>query len=122
MAFTTDLTTALGQVRFQLGDRVEGAGILPDGSNLSDEEIQLALDENDDQVMLSTAWLCDALAIRWSTYVDTQVGPMKESLSQVSKGYETRAESLREKYGGAGGFSIEMDKEDGYSIEADSLE
>ncbi len=40
--FTYDLGTYTGKLRFYLGDNTEDQGVLPGGINLSDEEIALA--------------------------------------------------------------------------------
>jgi hypothetical protein len=47
MSFTydpADLSTGLAKLRLAIGDTTEGAGVRPDGSNFSDEELQVFLD------------------------------------------------------------------------------
>lgn len=94
MAFTYDLTTALGQVRLALGDTTSGTGVRPDGTNFSDAEIQVFIDlEN--SVDLAVARACDVLATQWATVADLQVGPRREALGAIAERYGERAKSLR---------------------------
>lgn len=97
MAFSYDLTTAIGQVRLAIGDTssTTGAGVRPDGTNLSDAEITYFLTAEGDDVSLATARACEALAMMWANVADLQVGPRRESLSQVSTRYAERAAALR---------------------------
>ena len=85
MTWTYDLSTDVGKVRLRIGDTTSGTGILPDGSNLSDEEIGVVLDDNDDDIEATVADLAQIMAQRWATAVDVAVGPRRESLSQASK-------------------------------------
>lgn len=97
MAFTYDLATAIGQVRLAIGDTssATGAGVRPDGTNLSDAEIAYFLTAEGDDVGLATARACEALAMMWSNVADLQVGPRRESLGQVAARYAERAAALR---------------------------
>lgn len=123
MAFTYDLLSsdatilATSKVRLELGDHTNGAGILPDGSNLQNEEIQAKLAELDSNVAATVAALAGLLARRWANYADVQVGPRKESLSQVSKRWGDLAAELSSS--GLGGaymsFSVDTVPDDGYS-------
>lgn len=83
----------VARVRMELGDSVENAGVLPDGSNLRDEEITLALTDAGNDVGLAVASLCGLLARRWSMLADVSVGPRREMLSQVARAWEERAKS-----------------------------
>lgn len=97
MTFTYDLATAIGQVRLAIGDTssATGAGVRPDGTNLSDAEIAYFLTAEGDDVGLATARACEALAMMWSNVADLQVGPRRESLGQVAARYAERAAALR---------------------------
>lgn len=101
MAFTYDLGSAnagllnISKVRLEIGDTVSGVGVRPDGSNLSNEEIQTWLTAEGDDVMLAAARACDALARMWSTVGNEKVGPLSISLSQVSERFEKQAVALR---------------------------
>lgn len=120
MTWTSDITTDIGLIRMEMGDDTLGTGVLPDGSNLSDEQLQIYLDR-EGTVMRAVAGICEMLATRWSAMADLQVGPRRESLSQVSAMYARRAESLRERYGepddasGATAWSVGWAREDGYA-------
>lgn len=97
MAFSYSLlssdaaTVRIGKVRMELGDTVEDAGVLPDGSNLSDTEITVALTDAGNNVQVAVVALCGLLARRWATSADVTVGPRKENLSQVAKAWAERA-------------------------------
>lgn len=98
MAFTTTLSTEIGQIRLELGDDTLGSGVLPDGGNLTDEQLQVYL-AREGTGMRAVAGICEMLATRWAGAADVQVGPRRESYSQISKGYAARAAQLRDLYG-----------------------
>lgn len=119
MAIETSLTTEIGQVRLELGDDNTAQGVLPNGDNLSDDQITLYL-EREGSVMRAVAGICEMLATRWAAVADLQVGPRRESYSQIAKQYAARAAQLRDRYGEAGswldGFmSVPTARADGYS-------
>ncbi|MCI0363682.1 MAG: hypothetical protein L0219_07345 [Phycisphaerales bacterium] len=129
MTFTYDLSTAIGKVRFQIGDDVEAAGdpvsggIRPDGRNLSDEEIDLLLDAEGDDVMRATAAGCELLARLWSRVPTIQVGFRKEDAGKLAGEFAARAQELRNQhgYGSQGGmFSVGVIRVDGYSDDVPS--
>ena len=112
-------TAAIARVRLEIGDTVEGAGVLPDGGNLSDEEIAVFLTQYANDVALATAALAGVLARRWSVLADVTVGPRSERLSQVAQAWERQAAALG---GGAtfGAFVLSPVRVDGYSENADA--
>ena len=121
MSFTYVLTTDIGKVRLEIGDvsSAIGAGVKPDGTNLTDEEIQVWL-TREETVGRAAAAACEALSTTWARVADVAVGPRRESLGQVAKQYAERAKALREQHGGGGhGFTIGLDREDGFSEHAD---
>lgn len=97
MSFTYDLTTDIGKVRLALGDTTDGSGPRPDGSNFEDEELDTFLVLEDDDVELATARALEVLAIQWASRADLQVGPRKESLSQIAARYGEQAKAIRER-------------------------
>lgn len=121
--FTYDTATDIGKVRLEIGDDAYSAGVKPDGTNFSDEEIQVYIDR-EGSVMRAVAGLCEALANRWAVVADISVGPRRESLSQVSQGYRDRSQSLRLQYGGAGQgvVSVQPNRVDGFSEYAEGEE
>ena len=122
MSFSYDLTTDIGVVRLELGDTTPDAGVKPDGTNLSNEELQVWL-TREGGVMLAVAAACEALARQWSGVANLTVGPRSEQADTVAAKWSTRASELRGLYGygdedagaNAGGFSVETKREDEYS-------
>lgn len=128
MSFSYDLLSsdasvlAISKVRMELGDNVAGSGVLPDGSNLSNEEIASKLSDLDSNVTATVAALAGLLARRWANHADVQVGPRRESLSQVSKQWAELASELSN--AGLGGawvsFSVGTQTGDGYAEAAEA--
>ncbi len=123
MAFSYVLDSAdpieanVARVRLALGDTVEGTGILPSGANLSDLEIQVVLDENESDVTRAVGDLCAILARHWAVAADVQVGPRRESLSQVANQWREQAKAAST---GAGyvSFAASAKRDDGYAANA----
>lgn len=126
MAFTYTLdspdatTAAVARVRLEIGDSVSGAGVLPDGSNLSDEEITIYLVQHENDVALTVSALAGVLARRWATQADVTVGPRSEKLSQVAQAWERQAAATTGSAGGAalGSFALQPVRVDGFSERA----
>ncbi len=120
MSFTYDLATDIGKVRFEIGDTTSGTGVKPDGSNITDEELQVVL-TREGSTGRATAAACEALARMYARFVDLTVGPHREALSQASEAYARQAQELRRQYGGgskratAGGVI----KQDGFNAGLD---
>lgn len=115
MSFTNDLTTDIGILRALLGDDTEDAGIKPDGTNISDEFLQVLLNREGD-IDNAQAGGCEALARWWASYAGSlTTGPISESFQQATT-WANLAKSLRAQYGGGGGrsFVIDMTRSDGY--------
>jgi len=93
---STDANIALiSKVRLEIGDITADAGVRPDGSNLSDEELLHWLGEEANDVMLAAARACDALSRAWSIVGDETIGPRKYALGAVAGKWEKLATSLR---------------------------
>ncbi len=120
MSFTYDLATDIGKVRFEIGDTSAASGVKPDGSAITDEELQVLL-TREGSPGRATAAACEALARMYARFVDIAVGPRRESLSQASKAYLEQAQELRRQFGGgskratAGGLI----KQDGFNAGLD---
>lgn len=105
MTFTYDLSSSattdlnISKVRLELGDTIAGAGVRTDGSNLSDEEIQVWLTAEGSSVMLAAARACEMLARDWARVASIQLGPRREALSDVAKAWAEQAKTLRTQYG-----------------------
>lgn len=122
MAFTYSLDDTgdnllVAKVRFEIGDTVEGSGILPSGANLSNEEILYYLDLYSDDVMQTAGALCSVLSRHWANAADITVGPRREQLSQISQQWSDRAEELNPRHAS---FAIGVQRDDGYSDNAES--
>ena len=123
MTFTYNLAStdadilAISKVRLEIGDRTANAGAAPDGGNLSDEEIAVWLNDEDDNVMRAAARACEALSRMWTVIADYSSGPRSESLGKVAKDWADKAVSLRSLYGGSSGsaFAVETGRSDGYA-------
>lgn len=120
MAFTYvgDLSTDLDKLRFEIGDTVSGAGVLPDGSNIPDATLNAVLTQ-EGSVGLAAARVCESLARAWTKIAASiSVGSRSESNQQVAN-WTAQAEQLRQQYGqragtAAGLFSVGMVRGDGY--------
>lgn len=119
MGFTYDLTSNIGKIRLLIGDTVVNVGVKPDGTNYSDEEIQVFLDRNGNDADIAAAELLENLARMWSLEPDVKMGPVTESRSDVAENLMTQAEKLRGQTGGdSTAFSVGFVRDDGYA-EAD---
>lgn len=112
---------AVARVRLEIGDTVEDAGILPDGTNFSDEEITVYLTDYSNSVAQTVNALAGVLSRRWATVADVSVGPRSESLSQVSKSWADIASRLGGSEAGSV-FSLTPGRVDGYSENAEESE
>lgn len=128
MTFTyssTSLSTSLAKVRLEIGDTTASDGVLPGGTNLTDEEINryLAVDSN---IYAAAALICQMLATRWAREATKSLGDYSLNASDISKAYALRAVELsrRAATGGTGVSSglyaggISQDRKD--TVEDDS--
>jgi len=129
MSFSYDLASAdtdtlnVSKVRLEIDDTVYAAGVKPDGTNFTDEEIMIWLDREGDDVMRAVASACEVLARGWARVADIAVGPRRESLGQVAQRYAEQAKSLRTQYGGGDRtFSATLNRQDGYHDAAELAE
>ena len=98
--YNDNLATNLDKVRFYIGDTssATGAGIKPDGTNFSNDEINgLITIEGSWQKAVAGAY--ETLAAAYANLVDLTLGPRKEAFSQASDRYTKLAETWRKKYG-----------------------
>ena len=121
------LATDLDKIRFYIGDTssTTGAGVKPDGTNFTDEELTglLGLEGS---VGRAVAGVYETLAGLFAQQVDITTGPRKESLSQAAERYQKLAETWRKKYGSNGSAaragSRAPTRVDGYSQDIASNE
>jgi|SRR5581483_1598663 len=116
MSFTYDLSTSVGKVRLNLGDKTNGAGPFPDASNFSDEEVAQLLMQEGNDIMRAVAACCEVLANAWAAIASSSVGPRSEQSNHVSEMFRQRAMDLRAQYGGAAltGSALLL-RDDGYA-------
>jgi hypothetical protein len=108
-------THTTSQIRLEIGDKVEGKGILPGGANLQDEEIEYYLGLSTDRAEVLYR-IFTMLAGQWANQADYALGPVKESYSQVSAAFQRRADLWKTETAGMGGAtSTPFIKDDGYS-------
>jgi len=122
MAFTYDFSSKknVAKVRLALGDTVQNSGVLPEGANFSDAEIEALLSDFNNDIDAVTFFCLKSLSNAWGTYVDITVGPRKESLSDIAFHYAKRASEMGERTGlSAKSFAVALTRVDGYSEEAD---
>jgi len=117
MTFTYDdtLSADRDKVRFALQDASIDEGPKPDGSNLSDNELDgLITLEGDWQRAVAAGF--EALTAIWTQYADLSAGPHKETLSQIAEGHRKSAALWRARSGSAVPARVAgIIKVDGYS-------
>jgi hypothetical protein len=98
MAFTyniSDTTDISSKMRLELGDTVLDSGILPDGVNFSDEELDHFYDQEDDDYWNAVARAFDAASAVWSRYPEVyHMGPEYQRIP-AGKYYAARAQDAR---------------------------
>ena len=105
-AFTYDLSTDVGKVRFEIGDHVEEKAVF------TDAEIEYALTGR--SVKLAAATLCDQLATRYAAIPSFTTDGVTVSGADVAKSYREAAKRLREAAGNAL-TSVHATRVDGYT-------
>ena len=117
MAFTYlgTLATDRDKVRFYIGDTVENSGPKPASGNFTDAEVDgLVTTEGSWQKAVAAGF--ETLAGLWSQYVETPIGPRRQSYSQTAAGYEKLAKTWRRRSGSqARAGSRAVTRVDGYS-------
>lgn len=91
MTFTYDgtLDTDLEAVRFEVGDTVSTTALF------TDAEINYALAQGGNNVLVTAANLCDQLAVRFSRQADFDMDGQGVKLSQKAAAYRESAAALR---------------------------
>lgn len=99
MSFSYDPSTDVGRVRTEIGDTSLDAGILPDGVNFSNEEIQGYLTAEGDHVMRAVAHASEVAARRWAIVpTSASLGP-ESHRRDTAAFFRTEAQRLRAIYG-----------------------
>lgn len=108
MAFTYDLTTDRGIVRFNIGDTMENAGPRPDKRNFTDAEIDYLIATEIDGNTAASALGFETLASEWASYtISEKEGEVSFDAKEVSDQYLDIASEWRNRpNGGTGGRSL----------------
>lgn len=108
MAFTHNLTTNRGVVRFNLGDTIENSGPRPDKRNFTDAEIDYLIATETDGNTAATALGFETLSSEWASYaLSEKEGEVSFDGKEVSDQYIEIANSWRNRpNGGTGGGSL----------------
>lgn len=98
----SDTTDTSSQMRLELGDNIFEDGILPDGNNFDDAELDYFYDAENDDFWSAVARAFEAAAARWGAYPSfVKMGPESQSIP-AAKFYAQKAEIARTKAGSAG--------------------
>lgn len=121
MAVTTSLATAVGEVRFLIGDDIIGTGVLPNGDNFSDAQIEHALTASGQVTKAAAARLAANLARRWAILPQTFTADgLTINRGDMAKKWSDLARELADDAAGGNFGSVELDRQDSYSMVADA--
>jgi hypothetical protein len=115
MAFTYDLTTAIGKVRLLIPDNVLAA------YDLEDDEIEYFLGEVGQDVNAAAVRACKWLARKYSKLASFTADGLRVDHTQRAAEYAARAKEIEAELGG-GVSSVEITRSDGYSENAATSE
>jgi hypothetical protein len=97
---TVATTLLVAKVRLEIGDSSLGAGVRPDRTNFTDEEIAIWLAETSNDYHLAAARAFEVLAGVWASAAHTTSRPQADSFMGVSENYRKQAAQLRSQFGG----------------------
>lgn len=122
--FTTSLDDPIGQVRFALGDDRQDAGVLPDDTNFTDEQIIYTLNRNGQNVFAACAELAAYAAQRWVLVPDmitTDNGALTiDRRQRIAHWQAMQAKYEALKRGGGNAGTVVIDRRDAWSVAAES--
>lgn len=111
MAFTYDLTTNRGKVRFLIPDNDSAA------YDLEDAEVDYCLTETGSNIIAAAVKACKQLSRKYAKRVSFSADGASFQMSQRAEVFAARARELELEM--TGGFSTaDLDREDGYSENA----
>ena len=110
MAFTYDISDTAdisSHMRLELGDTVvDPAGMLPEGRNFQDAELDWFYSQEDSDFWPAIARAFDAAAAEWSKYPTSfSLGPESQKID-AAKYFSDRADAVRTKRAKPGSISI----------------
>lgn len=111
MAFTYDLTTNVGKVRFWVPDNTSTNYLL------QDDEITYALGLVGNDILAAAADLCDQLARRFAQQATFSADGLSVQNGQRAQTFAERAAELRQR-GQVSVSSLELNRPDGYEENA----
>lgn len=99
MSFTYDITNTTdisSLMRREIGDtRLDPNGVLPEGRNLTDAELDYFYDQEDDDFWLAIARAFDAIAAEYARYPESfKMGPEEQKIPAATY-YSSRAQEIR---------------------------
>jgi hypothetical protein len=116
MAITTDITTAIGQTRYAIGDDVEGTGVLPTGANFTDQQVQYELDAVSSSIQAAAARLCWNLARRYATLPQSfSADGLSINRGDAVARWNALAEQFTAEIMGGNFGTVTLDRRDAYS-------
>jgi len=102
--FTYDPSTPVGKVRREIQDTKDagiypGAGILPDGSNIEDEDIEYYLEQYANSIIGASIAVLTIVATAYSTLAtETELGPYRESYKETVVNIRRQIALLERRY------------------------
>jgi hypothetical protein len=103
----SDTTDISSMMRLEIGDIRHEDGILPEGRNFSDEELDHFYDQEDDDFWLAVGRTFDAAAAQWAPYPTSfRMGPEEQKMTATAY-YSMRAKNARSIRQGPGVYVVE---------------
>lgn len=120
-AFTLLISTSIGKVRRYIGDVVEDDGVLFGGANLSDAEIQLALDNNGSNEYAAASECCKWIAADWAKIPRNIVvdSSLRIDRADTVNHWKDLAKEFETKAAGGEVGAVALDRRDAYSVAAE---
>lgn len=113
MGFTYDIsdtTDISSMMRLEMGDTEQENGILPEGKNFTDEELDYFYTQEGDDFWQAVARGFDAAAARWAVYPESfYLGPEHQKIN-ASTFYSNRASEVRTKQLAPGVYAVSKDE------------
>ena len=104
IADTSDISS---RIRLEIGDNRINDGILPNGGNFTDSELDYFYSAEGDDFQLALARAFDAAAARWASFPDdVHLGPEFQTFS-ASKFYAQKAYDIRTKQQRPGSYAVD---------------
>lgn len=86
-------------MRDEIGDSIKGMGILPNGKNMSDDQLIAFYEREGNHAMRGSARALESVATIYARLPKTTLSPHSQDFSSVQKMLKAHAERLRKQYG-----------------------